>query len=161
MQTREKLEKERAGLTLHFTILVKVPKRDEAPMIEEIDGYVTTGLYADGRLGEFFICAAKKGAAEMGPIVSAMGPALEAWAKACSVALQYGAPVVALLSKEVATQYPPAGNVTGVAGVRWCSSITDLISRWLISRYAPKEEDRKNAFAGRSTMPTAEAEGAA
>lgn len=152
---REKLEKLREGLTLHFAILVKVPKRSETDpdRVEEVDGYVTTGLYPDGRLGEFFVRIAKKGMSEMGPIIAAMGPTIDAWAKACSVAFQYGAPLTTLLGLEVATQYWPGGTVTGVAGVRWCSSPTDLIARYLISKYAPKEEERKNAFVGRSTMP--------
>jgi hypothetical protein len=131
IEKREKLEVTREGLTQHFTILTRVPAQyeGEPDSVKEVDGYVTTGLYPDGRLGEIFICVAKEDAA--------MGPMLDAWAKSCSMALQYGVPVSTLLGKEVGTRFSPAGPVTGVAGITKCTSPTDLISRWLIAKYSP------------------------
>lgn len=128
---RVKLPKTRHGLTLHFTIFAKESDDEDAPVVE-LDGYVTTGVYEeDGRLGEFFVRVAKE--------LAAMGPSLDAWAKAFSCGLQHGVPFELLCGMEIGTRFPPAGAVKGVEGILRCTSPTDLISRWLWKQYGPKD----------------------
>jgi len=138
---REKLPIERPGVTLHFTITARAPEHmqveGQPPKLIDVDGYVRTGVYADGRLGEFFITVGK-GAEEF-------GPAIDRWAEACSIAIQYGAPVDAVLKKSLATRSWPDGPVTGVKSVAKCSSPHDLIARWLLAKYGSAEMKKRIA----------------
>lgn len=128
---RVKLPKTRDGLTLHFTIFAKASDAEGAPIVE-VDGYVTTGVYEDGRLGEFFIRVSKG--------MEALGPGTDAWAKAASIGLQFGVPLGLLCSKEIATRFEPSGAVVGVEGIKRCTSPTDLIARWLLQTYGTAED---------------------
>jgi hypothetical protein len=132
---REKLAKTREGVTLHFTITARAPDHmqveGQPPRLIEVDGYVRTGTYEDGRLGEFFITVAR-GAEEF-------GPAIDRWAEASSIAIQYGAPVDAVLKKSLATRGWPDGPVQGVKGISKCTSPHDLIARWLLSKYGSEK----------------------
>lgn len=116
---RERIgEQTRPGVTLHFTITDSAGR--------ETDGYLTTGEYADGRLGEVFVKTGKAGSS------AAM---LDQWAIGVSMAIQYGAPLSVLLGKHVGTLFEPAGAVEGVEGIRRCTSPLDLICRYLLRRY--------------------------
>lgn len=118
---RERIkEATRPGVTQHFTIIT---------LAGEVDGYITTGEYANGQLGEVFVKIGKPGGEE------AM---FDQWAIAVSVALQYGAPVKELLGKFAYTKFQPAGAVRGVAGIKRCDSPLDLICRYLIDKYGDK-----------------------
>lgn len=133
---RKKLLPERPGFTLHFTIISKLPARTEGEeeRVVECNGYVTTGEYPDGRLGEVFICISKATKR-----LQAMGPMFDEWAKDFSKALQYGAPLDALCDGHIGTRFEPAGPVRGVAGITRCTSPTDLICRWLKAKYGTKD----------------------
>lgn len=133
---RQYLAIERPGVTLHFTIFAALPpKEDGSPNgVEEVDGYLTTGLYADGRLGEIFIRVAKEAAA--------LGPMMDQWAIAFSCALQYGVSVNFLCKKFIASRFEPSGPVRGVRGIERCTSPVDLICRFLKERYGEKEEEK-------------------
>ena len=117
---RERLPDLREGKTLHFRI--QTLKEDKLFVVK---GYVTTGVYPDGRLGEIFVRIGKPGSSD---------GMYDQWATAFSVALQFGADVDALCSKFVRTNFEPSGP-TNVPGVRRCSSIPDLICRWLLLHY--------------------------
>jgi hypothetical protein len=120
---REKPKDERPGSTLHFVVLAK---DEETEQLREYDGYVTTGLYEDGRLAEIFIRIGKMGAAEA---------LLEQWAIAFSLALQLGADVDWLCDKFTFSKFAPAGAVSGVVGITQCSSLIDLVARWVKAKY--------------------------
>lgn len=121
---RERLADVRMGVTHHFTIITKTPDEDG---VQEIDGYVQTGVYEDGRLGEIFIRIGKTGATE------AM---YEQWAIAASMALQYGVPVEAFFRKFLGTRFEPSG-ATANKDIKRCTSVLDYVSRWVLLKYAP------------------------
>ncbi len=90
------------------------------------DGYVTVGLYEDGRPGELFIKMAKTG--------STINGLLDAFAIMTSMSLQYGVPVEAVVQKLSHTRYEPAG-FTKNPNIRVAKSITDYIARWLATKF--------------------------
>jgi ribonucleoside-diphosphate reductase alpha chain len=124
-QARERLPDERNGRTLHFTILNRVETNAEVA-IEEVKGYCTVGEYTDGRLGEVFVKLGKPGEERA---------LLDQWGIAASIALQRGAGIRELFGKHVGTRFEPYGAVRGVVGIERCTSVLDLISRWVILKY--------------------------
>ncbi len=94
------------------------------------DGYVTVGLYEDGRPGEIFIKMAKTG--------STVNGLIESFAITASVALQYGMPLEVLVNKLAYTRYEPAG-FTKNPNIRIAKSITDYIARWLALKFLSQE----------------------
>jgi ribonucleoside-diphosphate reductase alpha chain len=91
--------------------------------------YLTTGEYADGRLGEIFITVADEGSA-----LSGMARTL---AKQTSLMLQHRVPLETVLHSLEGGSYDPAGFVTGGTNVRMASSLTDCIARHLRNVYLP------------------------
>lgn len=90
------------------------------------DGYVTVGLYEDGRPGELFVKMAKTG--------STVNGLIDAFALTTSVALQYGMPLEVLVNKLSHTRYEPSG-FTKNPNIRIAKSITDYIARWLALKF--------------------------
>lgn len=113
---RERLPDLREGTTHHFEISDREGK--------SYDGYIQTGHYEDGRLGEVFIRFGKSGDA------SAL---LDQWAVSTSYALQYGVPPRELLQKFVGTRFEPEGS-TSNKDIPRCTSVLDYVARWLLSR---------------------------
>src|SRR5262249_52239816 len=85
---RGRLPAERMGTTRRF----RIPGADGALKV-----YVTTGCYADGRLGEVFIKADKVGTFASG--------LLDQFAIAMSMGLQRGVPLADYTSKMIATKF--------------------------------------------------------
>lgn len=96
-------------------------------------GYLTVGMYPDtGRPGEVFAVMAKQG--------STIAGLLDAWCRACSMALQHGMPVEDLVEKFSHFRFEPAG-FTETEGLRHADSIVDYIARWIGMRFcAPVAE---------------------
>ncbi|MCP5488997.1 MAG: vitamin B12-dependent ribonucleotide reductase, partial [Verrucomicrobia bacterium] len=65
------------------------------------EGYLTVGLYDDGKPGELFITMAKEG--------STVGGLMDAFGTAISMCLQYGVPVKSLVEKFAHTRFEPSG----------------------------------------------------
>jgi ribonucleoside-diphosphate reductase alpha chain len=124
---RKRLPETRSGTTLKFKIVAK----DGDDATKEVKGYIQTGEYEDGTLGEIFVKIGKAGSSEA---------VFDEWATAASIALQYGAPVSVILGKHAYTQFEPSGAVIGVPGITRCTSPLDLIARFLISKYTKGEE---------------------
>jgi ribonucleoside-diphosphate reductase alpha chain len=124
---RERLPDDREGVTLRFRI---ISNAIDGSGLYETKGYVQSGVYPDGKLGEIFVKTGKPGGTEA---------LLDQWAVSTSVALQYGAPVDELLRKFVGTQFEPSGAVTGVEGIKRCTSPLDLVARYLLMKYGTKE----------------------
>ncbi len=122
---RERLGDVRQGITHHFTITALVNGE-----LQEIGGYIQTGEYPDGRLGEIFVKVGRVGD------VYAM---LDQFAVAFSVALQYGAPVESLCEKFMNTRFEPSGP-TGNPDIPRCSSLVDYTARWLMQKYGKKDQ---------------------
>ncbi|MGH7244505.1 MAG: adenosylcobalamin-dependent ribonucleoside-diphosphate reductase [Phycisphaerales bacterium] len=103
------------------------------------EGYLSVGLYEDGRPGELFITMSKEG--------STIGGLMDSLGTAVSVALQYGVPVESLVNKFSHQRFEPAG-MTENRDIPFAKSLVDYIFRWLgmqfIAGYreahAPKRE---------------------
>jgi ribonucleoside-diphosphate reductase alpha chain len=126
-QRREKLPNDRKGTTLHFTIIERYEDSTTGEAkVREVKGYLSTGEYEDGRLGEVFFKLGKAGSSEA---------LLDQLGVASSMALQYGCGVDELFGKYVNTRFEPSGAVLGVGGVQRCTSVLDMAARFLIARY--------------------------
>ena len=134
MRNRAQLPDERNGFTHKFEILASRPGSDPNAPLETytVDGYLTTGEYKGGRLGEVFIKMGKHGGEQA---------VYDAWALASSVALQHGASVDGLFRKWVGSSFEPSGPTTN-KDVPRCTSVLDLCSRIILARYGKKTEDK-------------------
>lgn len=94
-----------------------------------LDGYVTVGLYPDGRPGEVFLTVAKEG--------STVGGLLDTIGILASLALQHGVPVESLARKFERTSFPPAGQ-THNPDLPEASSLSDYIFSWLGLQFSPE-----------------------
>ncbi|MBI3616432.1 MAG: ribonucleoside-diphosphate reductase [Candidatus Omnitrophica bacterium] len=95
------------------------------------DGYVTVGLYEDGKPGEIFIVMSKEGT-----VISGL---LDAFATAISLALQYGVPLEALVKKFSHMRFEPAG-ITSNPQIRFAQSILDYVFRWMALKFLPADK---------------------
>lgn len=127
---RRPLPGDRVGKTMAFKILEHVSEGLE----REVKGYIQTGEYPDGQLGEVFIKVGKPGNSYA---------SYDDWATTLSIAIQYGVPLEVLLSKVTFRQYEPSGRVVGVPGILKCTSPIDLTARWLLARYGSKENNHE------------------
>jgi ribonucleoside-diphosphate reductase alpha chain len=102
------------------------------------EGYITIGLYDDGKPGELFLTMHKVG--------STVNGLVDAWATSISLNLQYGIPVEVLFNKFRHQKFEPAGFVKGAnpgaldkeyVPIRTASSIVDYISQFMLSRFGP------------------------
>jgi len=113
---REHLPDERKSITHKFRV------GDE-------EGYITVGLYDDGRPGEIFVKIAKEG--------STVSGLMDAVALLTSVTLQYGVPIEDLARKLKNTRFEPYGR-TNNPQIPWATSVVDYIFRWLERKFAPE-----------------------
>jgi ribonucleoside-diphosphate reductase alpha chain len=116
---RKRLPKKRPSQTVSFSV-------------GGAEGYMTAGSYPDDGLGEVFLKLGKQG--------STLAGVMDAFSIAISIALQYGVPLEAYVSKFVNMRFEPSG-LTDDADVRMAQSIMDYIFRRLALDYLP-EEDR-------------------
>ncbi len=114
---RERLPDLREGVTWNFTIHTREK--------ETVEGHLTTGLYADGRVGEIFVKMDKEGSA---------GAWIDMWAISASMLLQNGVPLETICKKFLGMRFDPAGG-TESKDVPRCTSVVDLVSRYLLFRY--------------------------
>ncbi len=109
-----------------------VPRRERLPdtrrsithkfSIAGHEGYITVGLYNDGRPGELFITMAKEG--------STIGGLMDCFGTAVSMSLQYGVPLEVYVNKFSHTRFEPMGH-TKNPDIRIAKSLVDYIFRWL------------------------------
>jgi ribonucleoside-diphosphate reductase alpha chain len=95
------------------------------------EGYMTAGSYPDNGLGEVFLKLGKQG--------STLAGVMDAFSIAISIALQYGVPLEAFVSKFVNMRFEPAG-MTDDPDIRISQSIMDYIFRRLALDYLPYEK---------------------
>ena len=117
---------------------VAVPRRERLPdtrksithkfSIAGHEGYITVGLYDDGRPGELFITMAKEG--------STIGGLMDCFGTAVSMSLQYGVPLEVYVGKFSHTRFEPMGH-TKNPDIRIAKSIVDYIFRWLGITFIP------------------------
>jgi len=92
------------------------------------EGYVTVGLYPDGRPGELFITMAKEG--------STIGGLMDCFGTAVSMSLQYGVPLEVYVNKFSHTRFEPWGY-TKNPEIKIAKSLVDYIFRWLGITFLP------------------------
>ena len=92
------------------------------------EGYITVGLYEDGRPGELFITMAKEG--------STIGGLMDAFGTSVSMSLQYGVPLEDYVRKFSHMRFEPQGH-TKNPDIRIAKSIIDYIFRWLGITFLP------------------------
>jgi ribonucleoside-diphosphate reductase alpha chain len=101
------------------------------------EGYLTVGLFEDGRPGELFVTMAKEG--------STIGGLMDTIGTLTSMSLQYGVPLETLLKKFAHQRFEPSG-FTKNPDVRNASSIIDYVFRWLAFQFIPEYREGINAL---------------
>ncbi len=100
------------------------------------EGYITVGLYDDGKPGELFVTMSKVG--------STINGLVDAWATSVSLNLQYGVPVDVLFGKFRHQKFEPSGFVRNVEGgdldknklaIRTSSSIVDYVAQFMLNNF--------------------------
>jgi ribonucleoside-diphosphate reductase alpha chain len=112
---RKRLPKKRPSQTISFAV-------------GGAEGYLTAGSYPDNGLGEVFIKMSKQG--------STLAGVMDAFSVAVSIALQYGVPLDAYVSKFINMRFDPAG-LTDDPDVRLAQSVMDYLFRRLALDYLP------------------------
>jgi ribonucleoside-diphosphate reductase alpha chain len=92
------------------------------------EGYITVGLYDDGRPGELFITMAKEG--------STIGGLMDAFGTAVSMSLQYGVPLEVYVRKFSHTRFEPWGY-TKNPDIPVAKSLVDYLFRWMGTQFIP------------------------
>jgi ribonucleoside-diphosphate reductase alpha chain len=123
---RERLPDERKAITHHFSV-------------GGHDGYVTVGLYPDGRPGEVFFRVTKEGSTVNG-LMDSLGISM-------SMALQHGVPLKDLVRKLAHLRFEPAG-ATNNPKIRFAKSIPDYVARWLALEFLTEDERRAIGLEG-------------
>ncbi len=115
---RQRLPKSRLGRTTSFTV-------------GGAEGYMTSSMYEDGRLGELFLKLGKQG--------STLAGVMDAFSIAISIALQYGVPLETYVQKFTNLKFEPAG-LTDDPDLRMAQSIIDYVFRRLALDYLSFDE---------------------
>jgi len=128
---------------------VSAPRRERLPDTRQSithkfsvaghEGYITVGLYPDGRPGEMFITMAKEG--------STVGGLMDCFGTAVSMSLQYGVPLEVYVNKFSHTRFEPMGH-TKNPDIRIAKSIVDYIFRWLGITFLPGYREANSNIAG-------------
>jgi ribonucleoside-diphosphate reductase alpha chain len=128
---RERLPDTRQSLTHKFNI-------------SGHEGYITVGLYDDGRPGELFITMAKEG--------STIGGLMDRFGTAVSMSWQYGVPLEVYVNKFSHTRFEPMG-FTKNPDIRIAKSIVDYIFRWLGINFIPGFREAHLPAGGEEASP--------
>ena len=115
---RTRLPKSRLGRTTSFSV-------------SGAEGYMTSGAYQDGRLGEVFLKLGKQG--------STLAGVMDAFSIAVSIGLQYGVPLESFVQKFTNLRFEPAG-MTDDPDIRIAQSFIDYIFRRLALDYLTFDE---------------------
>ena len=127
--------------------IVRVSERKKLPQTHKAithkfeivghEGYLTVGLYDDGKPGEIFVTMHKQGSTIRG--------LMDSWAMSVSINLQYGIPVDVLFNKFRYAKFEPAGFVKNQLGgelddkavkIRTASSIVDYVAQFMLNNFA-------------------------
>jgi ribonucleoside-diphosphate reductase alpha chain len=122
---REKMPVERTSVTHKFSV-------------GGHEGYITVGMYEDGRPGEVFIKMSKEG--------STLSGVMDGFALTISLGLQYGVPLKVFVDKLVNTRFEPSG-ISANPNIRFATSVLDYIARWLGGRFISADYLKLNGAA--------------
>jgi ribonucleoside-diphosphate reductase alpha chain len=116
-------------------VRIKMPRKRPSQTVSfEVagaEGYLIAGSYPNGGLGEVFLKLGKQG--------STLAGVMDAFSIAVSIALQYGVPLEAFVSKFVNMRFDPAG-MTNDEDIRIAQSMMDYIFRRLAIDYLSYEK---------------------
>ena len=115
---RKRLPKSRSSRTTSFTV-------------GGAEGYMTSGAYDEGGLGEIFLKLGKQG--------STLAGVMDAFSIAVSIGLQYGVPLETYVSKFTNLRFEPSG-MTDDPDVRISQSLMDYVFRRLALDYLSFED---------------------
>jgi ribonucleoside-diphosphate reductase alpha chain len=110
---------EREGKTLSFRIA-------------SVKGFVTTGLFDDGRLGEVFLKLDQQG--------STISGFCDCWSIAISLLLQRGSPLSEIVGKYKGQRFEPSG-FTNYKPIPMTTSPVDFVVRWLDMHYGERKDE--------------------
>jgi ribonucleoside-diphosphate reductase alpha chain len=130
---RKKLPDERRAITHKFNVAGH-------------EGYITVGLYEDGKPGEIFLTMSKEG--------STISGLMDSFATAVSLTLQYGVPLEALVDKFTHMRFEPSGY-TKNPEIPMAKSLVDYIFKWLGSKFLSAEEKQAIGVISRDTASMA------
>jgi ribonucleoside-diphosphate reductase alpha chain len=130
---REKMPVERASVTHKFSV-------------GGHEGYITVGMYEDGRPGEVFMKMSKEG--------STLSGMVDGLALTISLGLQYGVPLKVFVDKLLNTRFEPSG-ITANPNIRFVSSVLDYIARWMGGRFISADYLKLNNVAPAENASTA------
>jgi ribonucleoside-diphosphate reductase alpha chain len=136
---RHKLQEERASITHKFKV-------------GDHEGYITVGLYPNGKPGELFITMAKEG--------STVSGLMDSFALAVSIALQHGVPLELFCEKFAHTRFEPSGW-SGNPDIGYAKSIMDYIFRWIQLRFLTGQQQMLFENLRLRPAPTSQSEGTA
>jgi len=94
-------------------------------------GYITVGLYPDGKPGEIFVTIAKDGS-----VISGL---MDSFATTVSIGLQYGVPLKVLVNQFAHRRFEPSGY-TNNPQIKIAKSFVDYIFRWMALKFLSPEE---------------------
>ncbi len=98
------------------------------------EGYIHTGLFDDGKLGEIFITMSKEG--------STVGGLMDAIATLSSMSMQYGVPLEVLTNKFKHQKFEPSGLVfEGHPEIKTADSVLDYIFHYLEKEFLNGEKN--------------------
>ena len=92
------------------------------------EGYLTVGLFEDGRPGEVFIKIAKEG--------STLSGLMQGFCRAFSLALQYGLPLPDAVDRFRGMRFEPSGP-TSNPQIPKAESVLDYVARYLEMCFLP------------------------
>lgn len=108
--------------------------------IERFKGYVTVGLYEDGRVGEIFVKMDKQG--------SQISGFVDCWAIGISMLLQSGVPLEEICQKYKGAKFEPSGITDSKhPDLRFVGSPVDYIVRWLEQRFVKPQKEKARSDA--------------
>jgi ribonucleoside-diphosphate reductase alpha chain len=97
-----------------------------------VEGYITVGLFEDGRPGELFLTVSKEG--------SFLRGMLDSFAISVSIGLQQGVPLETFVEKFSHTQFEPSGW-TGEERLGRATSVLDYVFRWMGQRFLGQPDE--------------------
>ncbi|MFN0067938.1 MAG: vitamin B12-dependent ribonucleotide reductase [Limisphaerales bacterium] len=112
--------------------------------IADHEGYLTVGLFDDGRPGELFVTMAKEG--------STIGGLMDTIGALTSMALQYGVPLESLVRKFAHQRFEPSGFTRNPA-IRSAASIIDYVFRWMACEFVPGYRAASSPTPGQAELP--------
>ena len=128
---RIKMQAERLSITHKFVLrggkseLVVGEDGKTETVLSDVEGYITAGVYPDGKLGEVFLTIGKEGS---------HWKAFECLMVAVSIGLQYGIPLDVFAQKFVHMIFEPSG-MTSNPDIPIAKSMADYLFRWLKAKF--------------------------